>query len=110
MKIQKAEEKLKCMETILERERMKAEANRKKNESVEEVKAIKEQVKNEVKNVKNIFHNKMDSMQKETERLKFQKLQRLSQLKYTMTKMLIDQGTRGNRSNCLVDKDDQKIS
>jgi len=108
--VQKAEEKLKCMETLIEREKLKAEQKRKANERKEEVREIKKEVEAEVKAVKTTFHNKVDNFSKETDRLKSIKMKKLTELKYKMTKMLIDQGSRGKRSNCLVEKEDQKAN
>jgi len=107
--IQKAEEKLKCMEAGIEREKARQEAERKKKMNQEEVKEIKEQVEDEVKAVKTTMHNKLSSLDRETERLKAQKMQKLTELKYRMTKIMIDQQSRGSRSNCLVEKEDAKI-
>lgn len=108
--VQKAEEKLKCMETMIEREKLKAEKKRKASERKEEVMEIKKEVEDEVKAVKKTFHNKVDNFSRETERLKALKMKRLTELKYKMTKIMIDQGSRGKRSNCLVEKDEQKIN
>lgn len=108
--VQKAEEKLKCMETMIEREKLKAEKKRKANERKEEVIEIKKEVEAEVKAVKKTFHNKVDNFARETDRLKSLKMKRLTELKYKMTKIMIDQGSRGKRSNCLVEKDEQKIN
>lgn len=108
--IQKSEEKLKCMETLIEREKGKAEAKRKKDERKDEVKEIKKEVEAEVKAVKSTFHNKMDNFTRETERLKMDKMKKLTELKFKMTKIMIDQQSRGNRSNCLVDKEEQKFN
>jgi len=108
--VQKAEEKLKCMETLIEREKLKAEQKRKANERKEEVREIKKEVEAEVKAVKTTFHNKVDNFSKETDRLKSIKMKKLTELRYKMTKILIDQGSRGKRSNCLVEKEDQKAN
>jgi len=108
--IQKAEEKLKCMETQIEREKMKAEKKRKSSERKEEIVEIKKEVEDEVKAVKTTFHNKVDNFKMETERLKAEKMKKLTQLKYKMTKILIDQGSKGSRSNCMVEKEDQQAN
>lgn len=108
--IQKAEEKLKCMETMIEREKQKAEKKRKSMERKDEIQEVKQEVEQEVKAVKTTFHNKIDTFSKETDRLKAIKMEQLTKLKYKLTKLLIDQGSRGNRSNCLVEKDDQKAN
>jgi len=108
--IQKAEEKLKCMETMIKREKDKADKARKRSQQKEEVQEIKKEVEDEVKAVKTVFHNKIDNFAAETNRIKANKLKKLASLKLTMTKMLIDQGSRGSRSNCLVDKEDAKTN
>lgn len=79
--VQKAEEKLKCMETLIEREKLKAEQKRKANERKEEVREIKKEVEAEVKAVKTTFHNKVDNFSKETDRLKSIKMKKLTELK-----------------------------
>lgn len=107
--IQKQEEKLKCMEAAVEKERLRQEKLAKSAEHKEEIKEVKKEVENAVANVKTTMHNKLSNMDKETEQLKAKKLQRLVELKYAMTKIMIDQGSRGSRSNCLVEKDDAKI-
>lgn len=108
--IQKAEEKLKCMETMIKREKEKADKARKLSQQKEEVQELKKEVENEVKAVKTVFHNKIDHFAVETNRIKANKLKTLASLKLRMTKMLIDQGSRGKRSNCLVDKDEAKTN
>lgn len=79
--IQKAEEKLKCMESLIEREKKKAEQKRKASERKEEIKEVKDEVIHEFKAVKEVFHNKVDSFAKETERLKMLKMKRLTDIK-----------------------------
>lgn len=79
--IQKAEEKLKCMETMIEREKLKAEKKRKASEYKEEIKEVKKVVEDEVKAVKTTFHNKVDHFKIETERLKAEKMKKLTELR-----------------------------
>jgi len=110
MSIQKAEEKLKCMETLIQREKDKAEKKRKNSERKEEIKEVKEEVEKEVKAVKTTFHNKIDTFARDTDRLKATKMEKLTQLKYKITKIMIDQGSKGSRSNCLVEKDEVKAN
>lgn len=109
-KIQKAEEKLKCMQATLKREKDKAEKARKQSQQREEIQEITHEVQDEVKAVKKVFHTKVDHLSAETDRIKAKKLQQLTALRLQMTKMVIDQGSRGSKSNCLVDKDDQKTN
>lgn len=106
--VQKAEEKLKCMETMIQREKDKAEAKRKKDQRKDEIREVKKEVEAEVKAVKTTFHKKIDNFSRETDRLKMDKMRKLTELKYKMTKIMIDQQSRGTRSNCLVGKEDQK--
>jgi len=108
--IQKAEEKLKCMQSMIEREKKKAEEKRKSKERKEEIKEVKDKVEHEVKAVKTTFHNKIDKFSRETDRLKMIKMKRLTDIKYQLTKILIDQGARGSRTNCLVSKEDEKAN
>jgi len=79
--IQKAEEKLKCMQSMIEREKKKAEEKRKSKERKEEIKEVKDEVEHEVKAVKTTFHNKIDKFSRETDRLKMIKMKRLTDIK-----------------------------
>jgi len=106
--IQKAEEKLKCMQAAIQKAKDKADKERKRNQSREEVAEVAQEVKAEVAAVKKTFHNKIDNFAVETDRLKAKKLKQLTELRLQMTKIQIDQQSRGSRSNCLVEKENQK--
>lgn len=45
----------------------------------EEIAEIKREVESEVKNVKNVFHNKMSSLTRDTERMKIDKMKKLTE-------------------------------
>jgi len=79
--IQKAEEKLKCMQATLKREKEKAEKARKQSQHREEIKEITAEVQAEVQGVKKVFHNKVDNFSAETDRIKAKKLKQLTDLR-----------------------------
>jgi len=52
----------------------------------------------------------MSKLNKETERLKMEKMKQLTDMKLRITQMLIDQESKGSISNCKQDKEDNKIA
>jgi chromosome segregation ATPase len=106
--IQKAEEKLKCMQAEIKKAQDKAEKERLRNQTREEVAEVSAEVQHEVQAVKKTFHNKIDNFAVETDRLKAKKLKQLTELRLQMTKIMIDQQSKGSRSNCLVEKEEAK--
>jgi len=63
-----------------------------------------------VKEIKHVFRNKMGSLQKETERIKMEKMKQLTNMKLRITSMLIDQESKGSISNCKQDKEENKLA
>lgn len=82
----------------------------KEKQAEEELTEIKKEVESQVKNIKHVFRSKMSRLKQETERIKMEKMKKLTAMKLKITSMLIDQETKGNISNCKQDKDENKIA
>lgn len=107
--IQKEAEKLKCIQAFIDREAKRQNKKVKEMQRKEELMEIKREVETEVKNVKNVFHKKMNSLSRDTERMKMDKMKKLTEYRLKITKLMVDQETRGNTSNCKLDKEELKI-
>jgi len=77
--IQKEAEKLKCIQAYMDREAKRQSKKVKEMQRVEELKEIKREVQTEVANVKNVFHNKINTYTKDTERMKLDKMKKLTE-------------------------------
>jgi len=108
--IQKEKEKEKCIQTFLDREKRKAERLQKEKNAEQELQQIKKEVEGQVKEIKHVFHNKMGSLNKETERIKMEKMKQLTNMKLRITTLLIDQESKGSITNCKQDKDENKVA
>jgi len=108
--IQKEEEKAKCIQTFIDREKRKADRIEKEKQAEEELGEIKTQVEHQVKEIKHVFNEKMGTLDKETERIKMEKMKKLTNMKIKITNMLIDQEFKGSISNCKQDKEENKIA
>lgn len=107
--IQKEAEKLKCIQAYMDREAKRQAKRVKETQRKEEITEIKREVETEVKNVKNVFHKKMSSLARDTERMKIDKMKKLTEYRLKITKLMVDQETRGKRSNCKQDREEIKI-
>lgn len=63
-----------------------------------------------MKNIKHVFRAKMNKLKQETERIKMEKMKKLTNMKLKITTMLIDQEVKGEVSNCKQDKEENKIA
>lgn len=108
--IQKEVEKEKCIQTFIDREKRRAERKNKQKQAEQEMTEIKDQVEHQVKEIKHVFRNKMVALDVETERIKMEKMKKLTNMKIKITNLLIDQEFKGNLSNCKQDKEENKIA
>jgi len=108
--IQKQQEKLKCIEMMYQKEKKKQDMRLKQTQHREEIQTIRNEVENQVNNIKNVFNSKLNGMMAETQRLRQQKMKNLMELKLKITKLLVDKDTKGDISNCEADKEAKRIS
>jgi len=108
--IQKEAEKEKCIQQFLDKEKRKAARLEHQHQAEEELGEIKKQVETQVKEIKHVFNEKMGSLDKETERIKMEKMRKLTNMKIRITNMLIDQEFKGSISNCKQDKEEKQIA
>lgn len=87
--------------------RLNARKNKEK-ETEKELTEIKHEVEKQITNIKHIFHNKIDALSKETERIKMEKMRRLTQMKIKITNLLVDNQFKGNIGNCKQDKEENQ--
>lgn len=108
--IQKEKEKEKCIQTFLDRESKRLARKSKEKNAEQELTEIKKEVEHQVKEIKHVFRSKMSRLQKETERIKMEKMKQLTNMKLKITAMLIDQQSKGSISNCKQDKTENKTA
>jgi len=98
--IEKEKEKQKCIETFIEKEKKRQRRKQLEKDTDQELSQIKEQVKAQVENLKTVFSSKAKAMDRESDRLKMEKMRELTNLKISITNLLIDQQIKGSVSNC----------
>jgi len=108
--IQKEKEKEKCIEAFLERESRRQKRQAKQKEAETELNEIKKEVESQVKNIKHVFRAKMSKLRNTTEKIKMEKMKKLTNMKLKITQLLIDQEMKGSISNCKQDKEENKIA
>jgi len=108
--IQKQQEKLKCIELIAKRERNLQDIRLKQVQHNDEVKQIRNEVANQVNNIKNVFNSKLKGMMQETQRIRNQKVKNLTELKLRITRLLVEKQTKGDISNCSTDKETRRFA
>jgi len=101
--IQKQQEKLKCIELMTKKEQAKQNQRLMQVQHNQEVREIRNEVQNQVNNIKHVFNSKLSGMLQETQKIRQQKMKNLMELKLRITRMLIDKQTKGDISNCEVD-------
>lgn len=108
--IQKQQEKLKCIELMTKKEQAKQDQRLRQVQHNEEVKQIRNEVENQVNNIKNVFNSKLNGMLQETQRIRERKMKNLMELKLRITRMLVDKQTKGDVSNCEADNEHKRVS
>jgi len=108
--IQREQEKEKCIQTFLAREARKAKRQQTQVQAEQELSQIQGEVQQQVKNIKKVFRSKMGKLKHEAERIKMEKMRKLTDMKLRITSMLIDQESKGDLGNCKQDKEDAQIA
>lgn len=93
-------EKEKCIKTFLEREANRQRRKQMEHDTDEQLHEITNQVKAQVDTLKKVYSNKMQAMDRETERIKMEKMKKLTEVKLRISALLIDQEIKGSISNC----------